>query len=508
MNKFDNQISRMKAMMNYGLQTESKPAYSAIEYNRTGADGKMYGIVREGAKYYIKVSDKTDNVLKENFEYIGGFRNRKDYEYSSYANALKQFELKMRSINEAVNKKDSIVIDSWNPERKEMLTVESTNKMKQEIARQRQIMGNVVLIQEKKNYNVDLTEAECCKVEKECADTQKNNIKKQSDGKGEPTGNGGDPFTEKVCADAASTQKTNGKKECKPVMESEEVLAWNDNEEYLDQSHGTEVGDDAPFTEEVESIEECDAIHNCDDQNKPKVGVGEVDTDYVVEEGFFHNDAVSDDEQLEDTPEEIQLESEEIDVEDDDIEDEDIEGDVDMETEIDSDDVDFESDLEDIADEVEKEDEFDDDMETRLSAMEDLLAKIAEKIGVNTFDDDTLYSDDEDTDVEDNVEELADNEDEEDDFEVFESKNYRKAMLKEDDLHYFGKHPAYQKEPMELNSSEHQEKEGYYDMNDETAKNTEEYGKEIGDGAPFEIEPNQIANAIAESIKQILKKKI
>jgi hypothetical protein len=111
MNKFDNQISRMKAMMNYGLQTESKNQYSAVEYNRVGADGKMYGIVREGTKYYIKVSDKTTNVLKENFDYIGGFRNRKNHEYSSYANALKNFEMKMQSVNEAVGKKDSIIIN-------------------------------------------------------------------------------------------------------------------------------------------------------------------------------------------------------------------------------------------------------------------------------------------------------------------------------------------------------------------------------------------------------------
>ena len=51
MNKFDNQISRMKVMMNYGLQTESKSQYSNIEYKRVGADGKMYGIVREGTKF-------------------------------------------------------------------------------------------------------------------------------------------------------------------------------------------------------------------------------------------------------------------------------------------------------------------------------------------------------------------------------------------------------------------------------------------------------------------------
>lgn len=535
MNKFDNQISRMKAMMNYGLQTESKSQYSNIEYKRVGADGKMYGIVREGTKFYIKVSDKTANVLKENFDYIGGFRNRKDHEYTSYANALKNFEMKMHSLNEASNKKDSIIIESWNPDRKEMLTVEATDKMRKEIARQRQIMGNATMIQEKKNYTVDLTEAECCKVDKECAATQKNNIAKKSDGKGEPTGQGGDPFTEKVCCEPAKTQKTNGKKECKPVMEGEQTLAWNDNADYLDTTHGTEIGDTAPFTEgegtEKEmkngTVEEGAVMHNTQNQNTPAVGVGEVgddapfdktikeedepmdeEEDEVVEEGFFHNDSLADDEQLEDTPEEIQLEDD---------------GDMEepMDDEMGDDEVDFESDLDDMTDEVEDEDEFDGDMETRLSAIEDLLAKIADKVGVSTFDDDDLYDDKEGAEeVEDDF--LGDDEMdmeapevdgeeidvEDDDMEVYESKNYRKAMLKEDENQYFGKHPAYGKEPMKVPTNSHQEKEGYYDMNDDSLQDDNAYGKQIGDGAPFEVDPEAIENAIAESIKRILKKKI
>lgn len=526
MTKFDNQISRMKAMMNYGLQTESKNQYSAVEYNRVGADGKMYGIVREGTKYYIKVSNKVDNVLKENFEYIGGFRNRKDYEYASYANALKQFDLKMRSISEAANKKDSIIIESWNPDRKEMLTVESTDRMRKEIARQRQIMGNVVMIQEKKNYSVDLQEAECCKVDKECAATQKNNITKKSDGKGEPTGQGGDPYTVK----SKKCVKTNSKKECKPVMEGEQVLAWNDNEDYLDTAHGTEIGDTAPFTEPTEgkeTVEECSNMHNSQNQNCPNVGVGEVGDsepyEEEIQEGFFHNPNVPDDEQLEDTPEEIQLESEEGEELIDDEDDFEVEDDVDSDEELDdidlgdeenSDDVDFDSDLDDISDEIESEEEFDEDVEARLSSMEELLNKIAEKIGVSTFDDDSLYDDDSEEDeyeleMDDEVEdEPMDIEDDEDDYEVVESKNFRKAMLKEEELHYFGQHPAYQKEPMKLPTNQHAEKQGYYDMNDDCVEDEKAFGEEIGSGAPFEVTPESIENAIAESVRRILKKKI
>ena len=231
MNNVNNQISRMKAMMTYGLQTESKNnQYSGVEYQRAGADGKTYGIVREGTKFYIKVANKQNNVIKEDFNYIGGFRNRKDYEYSSYANALKNFEMKMSSINESVGNRTPMV-ESWNPERKELLMVEATESMRREISRQREIMNNAVMIQEKKNYSAVMEGDGCCKVDSECAKTQKNNIKKTSDGKGEPTGNGGDPFTEKVDSEQKGTQKTNVTKEYKPGMEGEHVLGWNENED-------------------------------------------------------------------------------------------------------------------------------------------------------------------------------------------------------------------------------------------------------------------------------------
>ncbi|MBO7210715.1 MAG: hypothetical protein J6V44_06885, partial [Methanobrevibacter sp.] len=458
---------------------------------------------------------------------IGGFRNRKDHEYTSYANALKNFEMKMHSINEVSNKKDSIIIDSWNPDRKEMLTVEATDKMRKEIARQRQIMGNATMIQEKKNYTVDLKEAECCKVDKECAATQKNNISKKSDGKGEPTGQGGDPFTVK------SKKCVKGSKSvCKPVMEGEQVLGWNENEDYLDTTHGTEIGDTAPFTEgegtEKEmkngTVEEGAVMHNAQNQNTPAVGVGEVGDDAPFDETV--KEEMEGEEVLTEEGDELETEEPMEDMEEEPMEDE-MSDDELMDDEMGDEEVDFESDLDDMTDEVEAEEEFDGDMETRLSAIEDLLAKIADKVGVSTFEDDDLYDDENVEDAEGEDDFLADDEmdmeepevdgeeievddmeDDEDDVEIYESKNFRKAMLKEEEFHYFGQHPAYQKEPMELPEPNHQEKEGYYDMNDDSVENTEAFGNKIGDGAPFEVDPQAIENAIAECVKRILKKKI
>jgi hypothetical protein len=365
--------------------------------------------------------------------------------------------------------------------------------MRKEIARQRQIMGNSALIQEKKNYTVNLGEGGCCKVDKECASTQKDNITKKSDGMGDATRQGGDPFTKNTSKNIADAQKDNIKGDNKPVMEGEEVLGWNPDEEYLDTDTETEIGDADPF------VEECASMHNSENQNCPSVGTSEVgDGDPFDEElqveGEEGEELIDDYESEEMTDVDADFDG------DEEIDSDDVEGD----EEIDADDVDFESDLEDMTDEASEEEEFDGDIETRLSAIEGLLRQLADKMGVSTFDDDDLY-DDENEELNDE-DEFADEESEdEEDIEVFESINFRKAMLSEND--YFGKHPAYEKEPMILPSNNHDEKEGYYDMNDESVENEDEYGQEIGDSEPFEIDVESIENAIAESIQRIVKKK-
>ena len=568
MNKeVQNQLSRMKAMMTYGLTTENKNCqFSNVEFDKVAADGKHYAIIREGSKYYIKVSDKKD-ALREDYNYIGGFCNRSQNEYQSYANALKQFELKMMSIQENYAKNKGIVIESWNPYKKEELTIEATEKMRKEIARQKEIINNATKIFEGKNVSTTIAE-DCC-IDKECAASQKNNIKKTSEGKGEPTGNGGDPFTKSSSAETSKTQKTNVKKEFKPVMNEEETLAWNDNKDYLDTTHGTEVGDDAPFTkakgntENLDNgvVEECGAMHACDNQNCPSVGVGEIGDDAPFEEkaknelqegGFFHNDSVSDDEQLEELPDEIQLEDEELDdVEMDDVED-------------------FDSEVED---EIEEDPLEEDGVETRLVAIEDAIAKISEKLGVDDFEDDNLYDDESEEDIEsddemefeiepedeemgeddidfdgaeetfeegkkwDKVKEFGkktwdkakkrmkdeeekvmsaknplylgdDDDDELDECRIIETPSYRRMMNEEGTrLDMFGKHPAYQKQVMSLPSNKHQEMNGYYDMNDDSVESEAPFGQHIGDGAPFEQDIQSIENAIAEAVKRVLGKR-
>ena len=89
---------------------------------------------------------------------------------------------------------------------------------------------------------------------------------------------------------------------------------------------------------------------------------------------------------------------------------------------------------------------------------------------------------------------------------VYESRDFRR-MLNEDRLDYFGKHPAWQKRVMSLPSTRYNEFPGYYDMNDESVYSEQPYGEQIGDGAPFLVDPDELENAIAESIIRNLKKK-
>jgi len=77
---------------------------SAVELTKIGPDGNAYAIVRENHDYYIKRTDKTTGLVLEDFKYIGGLQNKKSEAYPSYAKAIKQLNLKFKSLAEAFNK--------------------------------------------------------------------------------------------------------------------------------------------------------------------------------------------------------------------------------------------------------------------------------------------------------------------------------------------------------------------------------------------------------------------
>ena len=105
--KGNDQVNRMRSLMGMTPITESNKR-SVVELTKKGPDGKVYGIVRENHKYFIKVAEASNNLVTEDFNYIGGLKNKTDKSYHSYADATKQLNLKFISLNEALGKSDSI----------------------------------------------------------------------------------------------------------------------------------------------------------------------------------------------------------------------------------------------------------------------------------------------------------------------------------------------------------------------------------------------------------------
>ena len=548
------QIARMKALMGYGLQTESKKApYSSVENQKLGADGNVYGIVREGTKYYIKSASNKQNLVKEDFNYIGGFRNRKDYQYDSFADAQKNFDMKMMSLKEAANKQD-YNISSWDLDKKETIVVEATDKMRNEINRSRQIMENAMKIAEGKK--------ECANgiCDKDIKNSQKDNISSSVEECGDAaSANAG--YTNAEIPASMTEDKTCpkcGKNPCQcETVNEEEVLGWNrGNDDYMDKSHGTEIGDSAPFDgPEARNIDDGDkkvtntgemkngvvenhgtSMHDTDDQNKPEVGVGEGPSDdnnkpFDGEKGKQIDEAFDDfgGEDVDGAPAPEDGEGEPMGDElGDDLgaEDEPIDDEL-------GDDLDGEEPIGD-----EGEDVYEDDVESRLSAMEELLSQIADKLGISepsvdagAYGDDDIFGDEGEGDDFGGEEPIDDempmeSKQRNNGVQIYETAAYRKAMGKQrmneegmtpfkdagrvpsgnmNKLDDFGKHPAYQKVVMDLPPKDMKEFPGYYDMNDDSVKNDTPYGEKIGDGAPFEIDPQAIDNAIAEALNRLKK---
>lgn len=154
MANFSEELKKMHELMAYMAPSECNEhaKTSNIEFQAKGPDNKVYGIIRENAKYYIKVADADKEAIVENFDYIGGFRNKKEHEYKSYTNALKQLELKLRGMNENFyHKVDTEFLDA---SKKADVPVNLTEDMRLEIARQRNIMKAADMIA-KEGHSID-----------------------------------------------------------------------------------------------------------------------------------------------------------------------------------------------------------------------------------------------------------------------------------------------------------------------------------------------------------------
>ena len=138
MSKYDEQLERMSFLMEY--KNEPKKAISNIEYHANGADGKVYGILKEGTKYYIKTTEMGKENIAESYDYINGFVNRRENEYKSYNEATKHLELKLMSLNEAYGKKSDVSTVDF--KRGEKTLSYLTEEARKELDRMNQIIEN------------------------------------------------------------------------------------------------------------------------------------------------------------------------------------------------------------------------------------------------------------------------------------------------------------------------------------------------------------------------------
>ena len=495
-NNFTQETSRMLELMKYGInENTSKSSAPRVEYSVKAADGLTYGIVNEGTKFYIKVAPKKDTqIVNEDFDYIGGERNKKQNEYKSYSLASKNLELKLMQINES-HKANKVIIESVKKEPAADWQINETKEMRNAINRMNQISHNVAMILEDKKDikaygekvgNVDTNWTD--------NDTKPNAYKEEPVGKTHVakdedwTNDDENPSKEvkktndKIGSSCTSdtAKKTTGftekpkmpdtLKEGKRVIKltEEQVLAWNrSNDDYMDKSHGTEIGSSAPFDDDVccktsnqckdSSETVCEAegpVHNSDTTLYPNGSTGDVahngdpfkegkgskaEADNgVIAESEFDDDEIAGFDGLDDE----------------------------------YDDVPFP--------EVEGEDEY--EIELSDEGLDE------------PSDDDLVHADGPVNDWP-----VNDSFDDEYDDESYYDPN-EEDWLYEGELHDFGKHPAYRKAPFSLPANREVAPNGARDWNDDSVEGELPYGKKIGSSAPYEKVVQVITDSIMESL--------
>lgn len=486
MNIYDSQIEKMKHLMGYGQSNEApKVNAPVVEYHVKGADGKTYGIIHENAKFYIKVAPKKDTeILAEDYDYIGGFMNRKTYEFNSYNAASKGLELKLMSLAESsrtLHRAPVITESTVKDEPKEWLIKESAD-MQAEINRQREIMRNAASIlnedakipmnrevpeapatnPSEKKKSQPFTDKAKAEGDKEMTKTSDSHDKKEPftekaekrndvPGKAPQKGNKTEPFTEKA-------SKVN----------ENEVLAWNDNKDYMDKSKGTQVGSSAPFTDKVgkesnqeeantDPIKEDVAMHQEGDNiNKPAPGTGEVGDSAPFEKKVNEDDSYM---------------------------------------------------YAGMPDENPADNSIDPNYDTNEMPFPEMEGN---GDGMNGVEDDDFEQDFQNwlqsrsmQDVNDSQGAACCGGPEEREFPR-ESKNGKETIKEGTTLNDFGKHPAYQKQPMTLPPNQEVAPNGARDWNDDSVKGEKPYGQQIGDGDPF----TEIVKVITDSVMRKLNERM
>lgn len=138
------QLNEMKRLINYGTESQKNKKTcnelkGILQYSELAANGKTYGIVKEGANYFIKVAPKKHTaVLLEDFEDVNGRANRRLFE--SYPNAVKELNNIIINVNKCSSSKNKPKSTPLHPinESSEWITAK-TKEMRRELERFNQI---------------------------------------------------------------------------------------------------------------------------------------------------------------------------------------------------------------------------------------------------------------------------------------------------------------------------------------------------------------------------------
>lgn len=473
-NKYDKQLERMEYLMGYRMPMKESTR-SNVEYYAEAANGKFYGIVKEGTKYYIKeCKDATKANLAESYDYIHGITSKKENEYKSYNEATKQFELKFMSLNEAYggNVKTSVVDFKKNEKTLNYLTEEA----RKELDRMHAILENSTTIGMKNTGNPEAPKTASFSASighpfEEKAEAKLDKDLKATASKPEAQG---EPFEkeEKVTdADLESDKAPKGCESCKDYEDAKYVPA---------DAVAAKKPAGGKVVKVNESLTEDDDILGMDAEED---GEPLVDNEIVSDEELDR--LLSDGEDVTDYEfsREMSGEGEEFEPE--------------LEPEGEVSDKEFTPDEEYMTD---------DEYSRRTMESKFSLKQIVESVCDNIMK--------EFTEPEAETEEITEEEEiapVEEEPVVTESFNKMLSrIIKEEitNLNVFGKHPGYRKKPMTTPANKEVVKtSGDKDWNDDSVKGEQPFGQKIGSSAPYEETVKMLTDAVMKTIKESIKKK-
>lgn len=469
-NKFDKQLERMEYLMGYRMPTnESKN--SNVSYSAEAADGKRYGIIKEGTKYYIKVcKDATKPNLAESYDYIHGITAKKENEYKSYNEATKHFELKFMSLNESHN--GHVSTSTVDFKRGEKTLAHLTEEARKELDRMHAIFENSMTIGMKNTGNPEAPKTATFAPSighpfEEKAEAKLDKDLKATATKPEAQGNPFDKEEKVSDADLESDKAPKGCESCKDYEDAKYVPA--DAVAAKKPAGGKVVRVNESFAEEsINEIADDESLETLlqNDENEP---------DYSLMHDFYN-----DENDVEGEPEILGTD--------------DVEGEPEFEYTDDENFDDLDPELDDMFDD----DEFP-EHESDYKFSERIAARESKSYSLNHIVECVCN----------NLIKSTKRPEKKPVAESFESMLGRIIKEEVSNLNVFGKHPGYRKEPMTTPSDNEVIKTtGDKDWNHDSVKGKKPFGSKIGSSAPYtEKVVDVITDAVVASVKESLKKK-